>query len=126
MWVPSHCGLIGNDWADKAVADGAKLDQAGVVCHYDVTKSRIVGAQRKRSIEHERSRKVYAGGGIQWEKERDWSRQEAISYRRFRMGHSLELGAYRKRIGLQEVGTCRRCGEEEEDFEHVLLHCPAA
>jgi hypothetical protein len=42
------------------------------------------------------------------------------------MGHSLELRGYRKRIGLEESGECRRCGEEDETVEHVILRCPAA
>ena len=40
---------------------------------------------------------------------------------RLRSGHSLELGAYRKRIGMEGTGMCRRCGEEiEESVEHVM------
>ena len=40
---------------------------------------------------------------------------------RLRSGHSLELEAYRKRIGLDEEGVCRRCGEEEATVGHVMM-----
>ena len=48
---------------------------------------------------------------------------EAVSWRRFRIGHSLELAAFRCRIGLETNDTCRRCGAEPEDNTHVLLRC---
>uniref|UniRef100_A0A1I8J844 PWWP domain-containing protein n=2 Tax=Macrostomum lignano TaxID=282301 RepID=A0A1I8J844_9PLAT len=51
-------------------------------------------------------------------------REDEVSYRRMRTGHSIELAAYRRRIGLQEEGRCRGCGMEDETMEHIW-DCPA-
>ena len=74
----------------------------------------------ERVWKHVRCQAVY-GSGVErkLEREREWTREEAVSMARFRSGHSLELAAYRKRIGVSEDGKCRRCGEEEEELEHV-------
>jgi hypothetical protein len=57
--------------------------------------------------------------------EESWTREEAVSYRRFRIGHSLELAQYAHRIGKEASDLCYRCGEGAEDTRHVMLECPA-
>ena len=69
---------------------------------------------------HGRCRRVYGSGGVKWAIEREWTREDAVSLARFRSGHSLELGGYRKRIGLEGSGLCRRCEDVEESMEHVM------
>ena len=91
----------------------------------DVAVSRLWKKQRCRVFAHERSGEVYGYGGVKHQTEMVWTRAEAVAYRRLRMGHSLELMAYRARIGLQEEAVCRRCGVEVEDVEHVMLRCGA-
>ena len=72
-------------------------------------------------FEHERCRSVY-GEGMRWDLEKGWDRGEAVSLARLRSGHSLELGGYRRRIGFEGSGSCRRCGEDVvESVEHVML-----
>ena len=121
-WVPSHCGVVGNELADRAAGRAARLDQRGVNCSFDGMKRRVGRLEDRREWENGRIEKIYGGKRSEkcWEVEDGWSREEAVSMARFRCGHSLELGSYRVRIGLQEVGLCRRCEEEEETVEHVL------
>ena len=57
---------------------------------------------------------------VDWEKEKGWSKEECISMARLRSGHSLELGGYRMKIDDDCSGKCIRCGEEKENFKHVL------
>jgi len=119
VWVAGHCGLIGNEWADSEAKVATELEQEEVGC---MMKSVLrVGCRSTGDGEwrHSRCKEVY-GEGREVEVEKEWSREEAVSMARLRSGHSLELGSYRKRIGLSEEGVCRRCGEEEEDLEHVL------
>ena len=71
-------------------------------------------------FEHERCRSVY-GEGMKRDLEKGWDRGEAVSMARLRSGHSLELGGYRRRIGLEGSGDCRRCDEGVvESVEHVM------
>ena len=122
-WVPSHCGLTGNDWADELAAKGGKSNQAGVLWLNKVGHKRVARKLDPRPWSHDRSRRVYEGG-VRSRVEREWPRKEAVSYSRFRSGHSLELAAYRVRLGLEERDTCWRCEEAAEDTEHVV-QCPA-
>ena len=122
-WVPSHCDLTGNEWADKLAAEGSKRSQAGVLWLNKVGHKRLRRKLKRRLWSHERSKLVYEGG-VKWKEEACWSRKEAVSFSRFRCGHSLELGAYRKRIGLCDTDTCWRCEEVAEDTLHVV-ECPA-
>ena len=84
-------------------------------------KRRVGRLEDRREWENERMRRIY---GVKrrerlWEVEEDWSREDVVSMVKFRCGHSLELGGYRVRIGLQEEGKCRMCEEVEETMEHV-------
>ena len=119
VWVPGHRGLVGNEWADVAAGEAAMLSQDGVECMMTSIRSLC----RRREIvefEHERCRRVY-GEGVRLDLEKGWERKDVVSLSRLRSGHSLELGAYRKRIGMEGTGMCRRCGEEiEESVEHVM------
>jgi ribonuclease HI len=121
-WVPSHCGVVGNELADRAAGRAARLEQDGVGCSFDGMKRRVGKWEDRREWENERIGKIYGGKRSErcWELESEWSREEAVSMARFRCGHTLELASYRARIGLQEAGRCRRCEEEEETVEHVM------
>ena len=124
-WTPSHCGLVGNEWADEAAATAAAMDQARVAWPFAIAKAKLKRSLEVRRISHERALAIYGGGEVNYERETFLGRAEARSFWRFRMGHSLELNSYRHRIGMEESAECRRCHEDEETTEHVLLHCPA-
>ena len=123
-WVPSHCGVIGNELADAQAVEACGMNQEGIGWLFDVAKARCKAAQEKMTLTNERCKKVYGGKIVRgWEKE--VTRGVASSFRRFRMGHSLELMAYQVRIGLSETGNCRLCNEDLETTEHVTTDCPA-
>ena len=51
--------------------------------------------------------------------EGQFTRQERTTLAQIRTGHCVLLKAYRKRIGLEDDGTCETCKIEEEDREHL-------
>lgn len=124
VWVPSHCGIPGNELADKAAEDATKGDQEGVNWLFDVAKARCRSCEETMPITHDRCKELYMKGKINEEAESMIPRKEMVSLRRMRIGHSLELKAYSKRIGKADDDLCRGCIDSAEDTEH-LLTCPA-
>ena len=119
-WVPGHCGVPGNEWADREANAACTLEQGGVECMFEAVKCLWKRREVLGEMSHERCRRVY-GEGMRWELEKGWNRKQSVSMARFRSGHSLELGGYRKRIGMEGSGFCRRCGEDVlESVEHVM------
>ena len=70
---------------------------------------------------HARTLRVYGDGPFR--PLQGASRREEVLLAQLRGGRSLLLGETRKRIQGTD-STCPRCGEEEEDLEHVLRACP--
>ena len=119
VWVPGHCGLIGNELADAAAKRASKNDQSDAACLYKSVRALWKRRERVREWQHQRCQEVY-GDGVKFDLERDWCREDAVSMARLRSGHSLELLGYRRRIGLTDDGACRMCGDDDETVEHVL------
>ena len=120
VWVPGHCGLVGNEWADEEAKQAVEEDQGGGSVSEATIRRCWKRREGERAWEHERCKKVY-GKGIARGEEAGWTRAERVEMARLRTGHSLDLGGYRKRIGMEGSGLCRRCGEnEDETVEHVM------
>ena len=52
MWVPSHCGLVGNEVADGLADAGADMEQEATGWLFDVAKAalrRVHGGRRFRN-----------------------------------------------------------------------------
>jgi hypothetical protein len=84
--------------------------------------AKIVAAQPPYIMTHERSRLTYLGVRL---REPQGTKQQIVGFRRFCMGHTIELRGYAKRIVLREDGECRWCGEEDETPDHLVLRCAA-
>ena len=125
QWVPAHCGLLGNERADEEARKAADFGpedgtQRGGIS-FEVVKRLIRSQVKDGPPNHARTLQVYGDGPFR--PLQGASRREEVLLAQLRGGRSLLLGETRKRVQGKD-STCPRCGEEEEDLEHVLRTCP--
>ena len=92
-WCPSHCGVVGNEIADKQVRKGAAANQEGVQHQYNSAKPAIRHVTSMRKISHERICRVYGAKGekLDHRDESKLSRKEQTTMGRLISGHHLNL-----------------------------------
>ena len=124
LWIPSHCGIEGNEAADRLANEGAKMCQDDVPVTHQIVKAKIKA--RSWEVTHERARNTYKDRRKpKVDVEKKWPRSVRSLFARLRTGHAMELRAYRHRLDEEVDPMCEICGEEEETIEHVLCKCPA-
>ena len=124
-WIPGHYDIEGNENADT-LAREARYKQAPSSCssawclyhqNNQVKVREELNKSWRDSVDHS-----------QWNIRRsakgEFTRQERTTLAQIRTGHCALLKAYRKRIELEDDGTCETC-KIEEDREHFPGKCPA-
>ena len=128
QWVPSHCGLSGNELADSEAGRAARRDPALVPLRAPLSLesvrssicSQIKDVQpdpvRRREV-----REVYQGkkGSTQ-----GLCRKDEVMLAQMRSGQSKLLATFRARV-LGEDSVCPKCNGSEETLVHFMQECPA-
>ena len=121
LWVPSHCGLEGNERADVLAEGGTKLSQKGIPVSEAIVKAKIKARKwqptQKRPTETYKERRA-----SRKEIEAEWPRRVRTAYARMRTGHSKRPKQYRYVIEQEDDAICK-CGQVEETIEHILCNC---
>jgi ribonuclease HI len=130
QWVPAHCGLHGNETADRLAYDGGHLDQQDTAISLKAAKACILRATRANttatyvSDTHSAHHRSCSDSGSHWAAE-GFSRKEEITVRQLRVGHSPLSNAYLARIDPSRSPACPRCGAASDTISHLLLECPS-
>ena len=132
QWIPSHCGVKGNEVADSLANiahDKQDIDE------YPIERREIevlvnTAAQRQWKQRWEINRRNCALEQIKQEL-KDWNwcriknRQIDVAVTRLRTG-LCKLRYYMHKIGLAENPECIKCNmNTEETITHFLIQCPS-
>ena len=107
QWIPSHCGIIGNEKADKLAKEGAKQDQEENAVSFTEMKTII---------------KSLHNTPPQQDSYHQLSRPEQTIIFRFRTGHN-RLNQHIYRVMKVIPSPMCPCGEAEQNTEHFLQTC---
>ena len=117
-WIPAHCGIDGNERADKAAGAACALPQREVDKPLQ-TALAVLKRERKKDKE---SFREYARFSNKQEETR-LERADRVTVNQFRAGASSVSKATLYIIGKTEDDACTFCGEEETE-KHILQDCP--
>ena len=108
QWIPSHCGISGNEEADRQAKLGAEKEQNNNIASYKETQTIIKALHRPIKL-----RDGYHG----------LKRSEQVCIFRLRTGHNRLNKHMHNRFKLVDSPKCS-CGAAEQTAEHILQHCP--
>lgn len=119
QWIPSHCGIEGNEMADRLADQGSRLDQSDVGLPLRVAKSNLRRTRR-------RTRGLPANQlGTRGRPPEHLCREGEVAAAQLKTGHSYLLKAYRHRLGKETDPICIECEDQvPETAEHLLCTCP--
>ena len=108
QWIPSHCGIPGNERADELAKEGTRLEQPDLPVSYH-QKKMMVKSIRKPS-------------GPTRDDYHLLDRNEQVIIFRLRTGHNRLRGHMFTRFKIGNTALCQ-CGQEPQTVEHILQNC---
>ena len=114
QWIPAHCGLSGNEEADRLAKSGSRQEQTNPPVSYKEAKTLI---KRKMQTQFEEHHNHPSDDQMP-----HLHRQQQTIIFRLRTGH-CRLRAHLYRLGLSHTPDCT-CQTGPQTPEHILQSCP--
>ena len=114
QWIPAHCGLSGNEEADRLAKSGSRAEQTHQAVSHREAKAII-----KR---HFQNIWTISHNPPPDDQIHHLSRHQQTTIFRLRTGH-CRLRSHMHRLGLSHTPDCP-CNTGPETPEHILQHCP--
>ena len=107
QWIPSHCGIDGNEEADRMAKLGAEDEQEDNAVNMSEMKTIIKSLYRPQQP---------------LDSYHQLSRPDQVAIFRLRTGHNRLLHHLHRKLHLVPSPRCP-CGEADQTVEHILQDC---
>ena len=109
QWIPAHCGVKGNEHADRLAKQGANMEQEELLITLKQKKTIMKNMFRAKRIPDDYHTLDRAG---------------QVTLLRLRTGHNRLNSHMHRKMNLVPSPLCT-CGTEDQTTEHILQRCPA-